>query len=368
MNKVFVKVLIVVAIIIAIVAIIGVIGFFSLKNWYENSLNAVNKSSNAEKIKVEIVSGMGTEAIANLLEDKKVIKNADAFKIYLKLNDVGGLQAGKYEFDNSLDAKAIAKQMANGEIMDETVKITFVEGKNIEYYAKVIAEKTNNTEEDVLALLEDEEYINSLIEKYWFLTDEIKNDDVYYALEGYLKADTYVFENEDVSVKYIFNYVLNYTDKMLSKYKEEIESSSLSVHEILSLASIVELEGSLDEERAGIAGVFYNRLNSKMSLGSDVTTYYAFHVNMADSDLTKEQLNTYNPYNTRGPNMEGKLPVGPICSPSEASIKAVLNPTNTDCYYFVADKTGKAYFSKTYAEHQKIVQELKDAGLWYVYE
>ena len=64
----------------------------------------------------------------------------------------------------------------------------------------------------------------------------------------------------------------------------------------------------------------------------------------------------------------GKIPVGPICSPSESSIKAVLNPTNTDCYYFVADKTGKAYFSKTYAEHQKIVKALKEQGLWYTYE
>jgi UPF0755 protein len=135
----------------------------------------------------------------------------------------------------------------------------------------------------------------------------------------------------------------------------------------LSLASVVELEGNTDTERAGIAGVFFNRLNSKMSLGSDVTTYYAFHLNMAESDLTTKQLQTYNAYNTRGPNMEGKLPVGPICNPGEVSINAVLNPTNTDCYYFVSDKDGNAYFSKTYAEHQKIIQELKDNDMWFTY-
>jgi UPF0755 protein len=89
---------------------------------------------------------------------------------------------------------------------------------------------------------------------------------------------------------------------------------------------------------------------------------------MAESDLTKKQLETYNPYNTRGPNMNGKITVGPICNPSESSINAVLNPSNTDCYFFVSDKNGKAYFSKTSAEHQKIINELKSEGLWYTYE
>ena len=81
-----------------------------------------------------------------------------------------------------------------------------------------------------------------------------------------------------------------------------------------------------------------------------------------------KQLNTENPYNTRGPNMEGRLPVGPICSPSKSSILATLEPENTDCYYFVADKNGKVYFSKTYTEHQETINELKSNDLWYEYE
>jgi len=340
-----------------------------LKNWYKNNLKSVNEEANNKTIELEITSGIGTEGIAELLEENKVIKSALAFKVYVKLNNITNLQAGKYRFENGKeDVKQIVLKLSNGEVMDETVKLTFIEGKNIEDYAKVIAENTNNTEEDVYELLQDEEYIDSLIEKYWFITDEIKQEDIYYPLEGYLKPDTYIFEDKDVSVKYIFSYVLNYTDKQLDEYKDEIEKSGLTVHQILTIASIVELEGSLDEDRAGIAGVFFNRLYSKMSLGSDVTTYYAFHVKMGDSDLTKTQINTYNPYNTRGPNMEGKIPVGAICNPSESSINAVLNPENTDCYYFVADKTGKAYFTKTYAEHQKIIQKLKDEGLWFEYE
>ena len=192
--------------------------------------------------------------------------------------------------------------------------------------------------------------------------------DIYYSLEGYFYPDTYIFENKDVNVKYIFSFVLNYTDKVLSKYKEEIENSGLTVHQVLTIASIAELEGESNDDRAGIVSVFFNRINSKMSLGSDVTTYYAFHVKMGESDLTKAQINTYNPYNTRGPNMEGKIPIGPICNPSESSINSVLNYEDTDYYYFVSDKTGKAYFTKTYAEHQKIIKQLKDENLWFEYE
>ena len=307
MNK---KVLIIVlSVILVLFLIFGVIAIV-LKNMYDKSLNPVNISENSQTIEVEIPEGTGTSGIANLLEKEKVIQNAFTFKVYVKLNKVNNLQAGKYEFENGKDnVESIVKKMVSGEVIDETVKLTFVEGKKIKDYAELIAKKTNNTEEDVYSLLKDEEYIDSLIEKYWFLTDDIKNSDIYYALEGYLNPDTYVFENKDVSVKYIFNYVLNYTDKTLSKYKEDIERSNLNVHQIVSLASVVELEGKSEEARKGIAGVFINRLNSKMSLGSDVTTYYAFNVDMKDSDLTKNQINTYNPYNTRGPNMEGKIPV-----------------------------------------------------------
>ena len=105
-----------------------------------------------------------------------------------------------------------------------------------------------------------------------------------------------------------------------------------------------------------------------MSIGSDVTTYYAIKVDMGERDLYTKEINTYNPYNTRGPNMEGKLPVGPISTVSETSIKAALNPTKTDYLYFVADSNGKVYFGKTYQEHQENINNLKNQNLWYQYE
>ena len=102
-----------------------------------------------------------------------------------------------------------------------------------------------------------------------------------------------------------------------------------------------------------------------MSLGSDVTTYYAAKVEMGQRDLYQAELNSNNPYNTRGPGMAGKLPVGPISSIEEASLDAVLNPNETDYLYFVADKDGNIYFTKTNAEHERKVQELKQNGMWF---
>ena len=82
----------------------------------------------------------------------------------------------------------------------------------------------------------------------------------------------------------------------------------------------------------------------------------------------KPRLNTYNPYNTRGPKMDGKLPVGPISSVGIESIEAAIKPTNTDYIFFVADKNGKLYFTKTNSEHEQIINELQGKGLWYEYE
>ena len=360
----------IIGIIFFILVIIGIITGVVLFQKYKNDLKPVNAGKEeAQIIELEIPQGYGVSGIANLLEEKNVIKSALALKIYAKLNDITNLQAGLYEFDNGTeDVETILKRLQNGDIKDESIKLTFIEGKRITDYAKLIAENTNNTEDDVYELLEDEEYLDYLIEKYWFITDDIKNEDIYYPIEGYLLPDTYVFENVDVSVEEIFENILNYTDKYLSNYKEEIENSEYSIHEILTLASVVEQEGKTAESRAEIAGVFINRLESGMNLGSDVTTYYAFQVNMAESDLTQKQINTANPYNTRHSSMAGKLPVGPICNSSKSSLEAALNPKETDAYYFVADKNGKVYFTKNYSEHTKIIQELKNKDLWYVYE
>ncbi len=353
-----------------ILALIGIITVAVLFMQYKSNLKAVNYGKTKGRIiEVEIPTGYGIGGIASLLEEKGVIRDAFSMKIYAKLNNITNLQAGLYEFDNAKeDVEVIINRLQKGDIKDVSIKMTFIEGKSVKDYAKVIAENTNNTEEEVLALFEDNEYIDYLIEKYWFITEDVKNDDIYYSLEGYLLPDTYTFKNKDMTAKEIIESILDYTDKFLSDYKTDIENSEFTIHEILTLASVIEQEGKTTESRDEIAGVFINRLDAGMNLGSDVTTYYAFQINMAEQDLTQKQLDTKNPYNTRHSSMAGKLPVGPICNSSKSSLDAALSPKETDAFYFVADKNGKVYFTKNYSEHTKIIKELKANDLWYVYE
>lgn len=355
-------------ILIAIIVIV-LAGILSIFAWYNGALKPVDKNGNLGEnlIRIEIAEKTGTSSIAELLEEKNVIKSANAMKIYCKINKVNVLQAGNYDLDPAEDMATIIEHIINGEVSSDEIRITFVEGKNIRWFADIIAQKTINTEDDVYELLEDEEYIDSLIEKYWFLTEDIKNEDIYYPLEGYLLPDTYVFENYEVSVQKIFNVILNYTEKYLNSYKDEFEENEFSIHEIMTLASITELEGKSLEDREEIIGVFLNRLEKGMSLGSDVTTYYAFKVDMGDRDLTAKELNTANPYNTRASSMVGKLPVGPICNPSKEAIEAVFNYKETDALYFVADKNGKVYFTKSNEEHNQMIKTLKSEGLWFTY-
>ena len=356
------KSLIILIVIIAIV-LMAVGGAFG---WYTAQIGPVSKENAQEKV-VEIPSGTSTEKILQILKEQDLIREVFSAKIYIKLNKVKNLQAGKYTLSSGMSLEEILNHISSGDVVNEQIKITFKEGKNMRWIAKEIANNTNNSEEDVFKLLEDEEYIDSLIEEYWFLTDTIKNKDIYYPLEGYLYPDTYYFKDKDVSVKGIFKVLLDKEDEVLSKYKEDMEKQGAKPHQVLTLASIVELEGKGEEARKGIACVFFNRLKKKMSIGSDVTTYYAIKVDMSERDLYAKEINTYNPYNTRGPDMAGKLPIGPIAMASETSIKAVLNPTESDYLYFVSDSNGKIYFSKTYEEHQSTIKRLQKEGLWFEY-
>ena len=325
-------------------------------------------SKQIEEKEVQIPLGSGSSQIAKILKENNLIKSELVFKIYVKINKITNFQAGTYYLKESMDLKEITEMLQTGIMHDPNqITITYLEGKPMWYLVSTIADKTNNTEEDVYAVLANEEYIDSLIQKYWFLTDEIKNEDIYYPLEGYLFPDTYSIANKDTTVEEIFEKMLDKMDEVLEEYKEEIEASDYTIHEILTLASIVETEGLNNTDRKNVASVFYNRLNLGMSLGSDVTTYYAIKVDMGDRDLYQNEIDAYNPYNTRGPNMEGKLPVGPIASVGKESIEAAIEPNDTDYLFFVADKNGKLYFTTTNEGHVQVINELQNSGQWYEY-
>lgn len=349
-----------VAVIIASILLLFVTTCFLI---YKIGIGRVSKDETLKEI--EITSGNTYMSVADILKENNLIKSKFFFKLYIKLHNPSSLQAGKYDLSESMNVKKIVNVLSNGSTYNpNVVSITFKEGINMRKVAKIIASNTDNTEEDVFVTLNDTNYLDELIKKYWFLKDDIKNKNIYYSLEGYLFPNTYSVNKSD-SVKKILEMMLDNMSLKLSPYKEQLESSTYSVHEILTIASIVELEEGDSTARRGVAGVFYNRLKSGWSLGSDVTTYYGIKVDIDERDLYQSELDAYNAYNTRSSQMAGRLPVGPICLPSLDSISAAINPTNTDYYYFVADKNKKTYFSKTYEEHNQTVSSLKEQGLWY---
>ena len=348
----------IIAIIISVIVLVAVFAYLAMFT----KVGAKN-----ENVEITIPLGTGTSQITNILKDNGIIRSKLGFKIYVKLHKISDFQAGTYQLNKNMSLKEITKELKEGILYnpDETT-ITYLEGKNIRWLAKRIAEKTENTEDDVYVLLQKEDYIDSLIEKYWFITDEIKDNDIYYPLEGYLFPDTYAI-NKDDKVEDIFKKMLDKMEQVLNEYKTEMGKFKYDIHEILTIASIIEMESTKEEDRKGVSSVIYNRLDKNMAIQSDVTTYYAFKVDMGERDLYQREIDTYNKYNTRGPNMQGKLPVGPISSVSKSSIEAAIRPDRTDYLFFVADKTGKVYFSKTNEEHNRIISELKTKGLWYEY-
>ncbi len=321
-------------------------------------------SDSKETVKLVIEPGMSRDDIAFLLKENGLIKNERVFKFYLKIKDVNNIYAATYYLNPSMDLDEVVLELSRGGVNENEIEITFREGMSVKDYAKVIANNTDNSEEDVLNLLKNKDYLNKLIKDYWFITSDILNKNIYYPLEGYLFPDTYRFNGRDVSAEDIFKKMLDEMNEVLTPYKDIILDSKYSISQILTMASMTELEGIDEESRKGIAGVFYNRLEDGMSLGIDATTYYAFQVSMAERSLTQAEFDTFNLYNTRGPKMEGKLPVGPIACVSKQSILAVIYPTASDNYYYVSDKNGKIYFTKTNSEHEAIIAKLKKEGKW----
>lgn len=330
---------------------------------YLYMIKAPSKESN--QVNIYIDKGSTYSTIASKLKENNLIKSELAYKIYIKLNTPEkSLEYGNYSLKTNYDLKELINILGKGSttLMD-TVKVTFIEGKNMRQYMKVITDNFNISEDEILSKLSNEEYIDTLIKDYWFLTDEIKNKDIYYSLEGYLYPDTYEFY-ESADIDDIFRKLLSNMGKKLEPYKASIEKNGKTIHEIITLASIVELEEANSSDRKAVAGVFYNRLKDNWSLGSDVTTYYAEKIDGFERDLKLSELNACNAYNTRSSCMSGKLPVGPICNVSLDSLVAAINPEKHYYYYFAADKTGKTHFTKTESEHNALINKLKREGLW----
>jgi len=313
-------------------------------------------SKKSEKVIFVVENGDSKINIIDNLKESKLIKSKITAYGYMFLNSNMNLQAGKYELDRNMSFTEIINKIESGDIYRQTFNITFVEGKRLTHYISQIAKNIKIDEKELINTISNKEYLKELIDKYWFLTDDILNEDLYYPLEGYLYPAKYEFFS-DSSIEVIIEKMLDTTASKLEKYKENIKNSKYTVHEILTMASIIELEAVSKSDRQTVSQVIYSRLAKNWSLGMDVTAYYGVGKEMGDT-LYQSDLNDKNPYNTR-PTTKLGLPAGPICNPSLDSIDAVFNPTDTDYMFFYADiKTGIVYFARTSDEFTKLIKEI----------
>lgn len=332
-----------------VVLIIGLVGSRAVYKYITESLQPVDPDSE-ETIEVEIPIGSGLSSIAETLEDEGIIRNAKIFKYYAKFNNESQFQAGTYALSKSMTLDELIQSLKTGKVYREPVfTIAIPEGLTLKQIAKIVEKKTSITEQAFMSYVEDEKTIDDLMGKYPnILTDEIRNENIKYPLEGYLFPATYPFYEENPSVETVVETMLDATAANLTPYLTYLQEQEKSVHWLLTFASLLEREATAKTDRETIASVFYNRLDIDMPLQTDPTVLYALGEHK--DRVLYSDLKVQDPYNTY---VVKGLPPGPISNAGKSSIDAVVEPSDTDYLYFLADKEGNNHFTNSYEEHLK---------------
>ena len=324
--------------------------------FYVHGISATDPG-NKEKVVVTIDKGTGALGILNQLDKAGLVQNRLCGKILVKLSSPRNIQANTYVFNKDMTLTEIFDAMDSGDPKyTSQAKFTIIEGAIIPQAAESIAKASGLSQEEIVKKWSDRSYLKTLVDKYWFLTDEILNPDLMYPLEGYLYPETYFLE-KNPDIEKITADMLDKTGRELTPIKGDIKKKfNMTVHQFLSFASVVERESLFEEDRAKIAGVFKNRLDKDMALQSDITVLYALKRTGVKVSIKETQVDSkYNTYKNKG------LPVGPICAVPRRTMDDCLSYVPSDYYFFFATKKGEVLYSKTYAEHKKIVKENK----WY---
>lgn len=331
-----------------LVILSAIITYFFAKNYINDNLQAVD-STDDTKIVVEIPSGSSTNHIADILLENELIKDTRIFKYYAKKTEADSkLKAGSFVLSKDMNVDELLNSLISGGSSGNTLNITIIEGLTLEETAETISEQMDLNYDKLVEIMENGQMFKDDIE---FLSD---NSDIN-NLQGYLLPETYnVYINS--SEEDIVKFLLAQFDKFyIDDIKPRLTDNKLSFKEIINLASIVEKEALLDEERDEVAKVFLNRIDINMKLQSCATVNYA-HGEWKER-LTYEDISIDSPYNTYV--VEG-LPPTPINSPGKVSIIASLEPADVDYLFFVAKGDGSHYFSRTYDEHIDAADEYLD--------
>lgn len=306
--------------------------------FYIAGLGKALDSNDTQTVSVIISSGSSTGQIGQILEEEGIISSADKFKIWSRIKGYDSrYKAGTYTLSPSMDFQEIADIIVSGKVT--TVNFTIPEGYTIYQTASAIAAKGLGDYDTLVSLIEAGDF------EYDFLKDAQNNKN---KLEGYLFPNTYTVD-EGMNEEQIIKVMLDQFEKQ--PYKVYAESgSSYSLNDIITVASIIERECKVDEERPLVASVIYNRLAKGMPLQMCSTVQYV--LGKQKEVLTYADTRIESPYNTY---TNTGLPPGPICSPGLAAIKAALNPADTDYLYFVLSEKldGTSNFSSDYAQFEK---------------
>lgn len=333
--------LIVLIIIFIVVIFLGkkAIGFYKEYN------NDVSKDG--KEIEVVIDKGTSTKQIAKILKEKGLIQYELAFVLRAKNSDYGSqLRYGTFMLHKGMSIPDILKTIAEGKGDSGKIKVVVPEGYTIQMIAERLEEKGICSKEDFLKAA------NTLDYNFDFLKDITVPKKVDYVLQGFLFPATYEWEEGTDASVVVEEMLQAFVNQVGSKRLEQMKQSEEGIYNLITIASIVEREAKLDEERPTIAGVIYNRLNINMKLQMCPTVLYPLTEGMYNvNQVLYKDLEIDSPYNTY---KNYGLPVGPICNPGLASINAAMSPEEHEYLFYHTDGTsdGKHIFTKTYEEHE----------------
>lgn len=284
-----------------------------------------------------IASGATTSNIASELVSRHLIRSAKAFIILARYYHVDAkLMPGDYNLNAAMTPQEIIQQLLKGPNTD-IVHVTIPEGFNTEQIIALLVQKGLGTQDEITKAVTSDNF------PYSFLKGQPSG---IHRLEGFLFPDTYFFK-KGTSPHIIIDTMLQQFQKELTPANlSRLQAMKLSIHNWVTLASIVEKEAKKPQDRPLIASVFFNRLKINMPLQSCATIQFA--LGTPKPKLYDKDLQIKSPYNTY---LHKGLPPGPIANPGDASLQAVLHPAHTDYYYFLAKSDGSSVFAKTYAEH-----------------
>lgn len=339
--------------IVVALLIIGLIAGVSAYFLYQNQLRPVSLEKTTERIRVTINSGDTPSAIAQLLQQKKLIRSATAFSIYSKLSHTQGqLKAGVYSLSPHDSVQTIIAHLVQGK--SDTFSITFFPGATlVDTSSKPTDQKTDVTTVLERAGYSKMEITQALARQYQgpLFADKPASA----TLEGYVYGDTYQFDAGS-SVEQILQRSFNEYYQKIQQYNivAGLKQQGLNLYQGITLASIIQREMSAanpnvaSQDQRQVAQVFYLRLQKNIALGSDVTAYYgASQINQPQS------VSVDTPYNTR---LHTGLPPGPIAVPSLGALEATAQPASGNYLFFLSGDDGKTYFATTDTEHEQNVK------------